>query len=1139
MFRFVPALIKIRVVIFLGLFLLTLPCTFGIDPEDYAVQAWCTAQLSPPALSFSWPESGFARVYRIRRKLPADTDWGPAVELPGNATGYVDTQVSVGAAYEYEIELETSLPSLDGGWINAYSYLYAGVQAVLSDAKGKTLLVVDSSVATALDSDLATFSQDLVAAGYIVVRRNVDRSSPVSNVKALIRAEYDSDPANFRSVILVGHVPVPYSGNIAPDLHESHKGAWPADVYYADMDGSWTDSTVSVTSEDYPENDNFPGDGKFDQSEIPSRIKIELGRIDFWDMPSFAPRSEVDLLRNYLRKDHAFRNRQFTAGRRMLVHDNFGDLDGDAPAVDAWRHFAAFFGPGTLQETGPDTFFSVLNGNSYLWAYGCGGGGMTKADGVGSTTDFAAGDPKAVFVILHGSYFGDWNVTDNFLRAAIATPSTTLASIWSGIPHWYLHHMALGASVGFSTRVTQNNVSTYKSYRNFAPHQVHISLLGDPTLEMFPVVPPSNLSAVGSESVALSWTPSSDENLVGYHVYYAKNSEGPYTRITSIPVTGTTFNHAVPAGTYYYMVRAIKLEKTGSGSFLNASQGITTVASSGGGGTQIPTVNASVLDPDASERGPKTGVFLVTRNPVAGTPLTVNLIIAGIAVNGVDYVQVPLTVTIPAGSASAQIPITPISDGIAESSETVTLQFSPSSSYIIGSSPSAVLFIKDEIANQPPAIGAIPNQMIPPNTSTTDILFRISDSDTPLDNITLRAVSSNPDVIPDSNISLGGSGANRTIRISSGNQTGTAIIQLILSDGLNEVRSSFSVTVSSENLRPSADPQSLTTPEDIPLIITLTGTDPEKSPLQFNVRRAPNLGVLTGSLPNIVYTPNPNVSGADSFTFTVSDGELDSAEAMIRIIITPVNDAPVAVAQQIQTDQNVPVAITLQAQDSDSNQFDFRIVEPPKLGVLTDEGALLTYTPNRDAIGTDSFAFVANDWSTDSAPATVSITILKGNTSPVAQSFTVSAPQGGATSIMLKAEDDPGQALQYAIVSGPTNGVLTGSAPAVIYTPNPGYVGSDSFTYKANDGKLDSNLATVSINVAPAIPPKITSVRLQGGTAIALDLVGPPSRSFIVLSSTDATTWTTEGEGSTDTSGKATFVHGETGRMKFFRVEWP
>jgi hypothetical protein len=552
-------------------------CGVGaLEPKDYCVDVACTAQTSPPALTLTWPQVGFARQYFVRRRSNREFDWGPPIAtLAGDSAGYSDSAVTPGVEYEYEIQMELTAVGYEGSFINAYSYLAAGIGVPVPDYRGKVLVLLDSSVAQGIARALATFQQDLAGGGWDPILRQVDRMQAVTDVKRLIRSEYNSDPANLKAIILVGHVPVPYSGNIAPDFHESHRGAWPADVFYADMSEGWTDSLVSVTTEDSPLNDNIPGDGKFDQSEIPSPIRLQLGRIDFANLPSFAPRSEVDLLNTYFQKNHAFRFRLFTAPRRAILHDNFGDIDGDAPAVDGWRHFSSFFGRWQVHEVGPESLLPTLSNESYMWAYGCGGGSFTKADGVGDTSTFAANDPKAVFWILHGSYFGDWNSEDNFLRAAIATPKFSLAAIWSGVPHWYLHHLALGHTLGYSTVLSQNNRTAYKSYRNFYPGGVHIALLGDPTLEMFPVLPPGGLSAtVLGEETLLNWQPSAESNIIGYKVFHSAAPLGPFELLTPTPVTSNSYATPTLAGTHYYMVRAVKLEQTGSGSFIHASQGV-------------------------------------------------------------------------------------------------------------------------------------------------------------------------------------------------------------------------------------------------------------------------------------------------------------------------------------------------------------------------------------------------------------------------------------------------------------------------------------------------------------------------------------------------------------------------------------
>src|SRR5204863_9463126 len=119
-----------------------------------------------------------------------------------------------------------------------------------------------------------------------------------------------------------------------------------------------------------------------------------------------------------------------------------------------------------------------------------------------TTTDLVAADIKAVFTMLFGSYLGDWDTQDNFQRAVLATPTSGLVCCWSGSPHWFCHHMALGETIGFSTRLTQNNgpLGLYRNQTNTYAGLVHIALMGDPTLRMHPVVPAGSLAGVASSS---------------------------------------------------------------------------------------------------------------------------------------------------------------------------------------------------------------------------------------------------------------------------------------------------------------------------------------------------------------------------------------------------------------------------------------------------------------------------------------------------------------------------------------------------------------------------------------------------------------------------------------------------------------
>ena len=124
----------------------------------------------------------------------------------------------------------------------------------------------------------------------------------MTQVKSKIKNKYQADN-NLKTVFLLGHVPVPYAGNIAPDGHvPDHMGAWPADVFYADMDGNWTDASVNVTTTSSNRNYNVPEDGKYDQSVIPGKVELEIGRVDFYDLPVFGV-DELTLTKRYLDKN--------------------------------------------------------------------------------------------------------------------------------------------------------------------------------------------------------------------------------------------------------------------------------------------------------------------------------------------------------------------------------------------------------------------------------------------------------------------------------------------------------------------------------------------------------------------------------------------------------------------------------------------------------------------------------------------------------------------------------------------------------------------------------------------------------------------------------------------------------------------
>src|SRR5215469_8209154 len=330
---------------------------------EYSVQVSANVKASPAQITLSWPQDTVStpKNYAVYRRAPGATSWGNAKILSGSTTSYVDKNVSVGVPYEYEIVKK-------GSECTGYGYIYSGIDVPLTENRGRLLLVVDNTYARQLDSELARLQQDLVGDGWTVSRIDVSRKDSPVHVKSLIKAQYAQDEANTKAVFLFGHVPVPYSGDIVPDGHyANHQGAWPCDGYYADMDGTWTDDSVDDTTAEDSRNHNVPGDGKFDQSTFPAPLKLMVGRVDLANMPGRMSAggpatfpSEVELLRNYLEKDHRFRTGQFEMPEKSLIGDYFGVRDGEAFAASGWRNFSVFFsGSNILAAPREGTWLSM------------------------------------------------------------------------------------------------------------------------------------------------------------------------------------------------------------------------------------------------------------------------------------------------------------------------------------------------------------------------------------------------------------------------------------------------------------------------------------------------------------------------------------------------------------------------------------------------------------------------------------------------------------------------------------------------------------------------------------------------------------------------------------------------------------
>ncbi len=269
----------------------------------------------------------------------------------------------------------------------------------------------------------------------------------------------------------------------------------------------------------------------------------------------------------------------------------------------------------------------------------------------------------------------------------------------------------------------------------------------------------------------------------------------------------------------------------------------------------------------------------------------------------------------------------------------------------------------------------------------------------------------------------------------------------------------------------------MVTDEDVAVPVVLAGADPEGATLSFAVGSQPAHGALSGTAPNLTYTPAAGFFGTDSFTFTVNDGEFTSAPATVSITVNevvPPNEPPTATGQSVVTDEDVAVPVVLAGADPEGATLSFAVGSQPAHGALSGTAPNLTYTPAAGFFGTDSFTFTVNDGEFTSAPATVSITVnevVPPNEPPTATGQSVVTDEDVAVPVVLAGSDPEGATLSFAVGSQPAHGALSGSAPNLTYTPAAGFFGTDSFTFTVNDGEFTSAPATVSITVNEVVPP--------------------------------------------------------------------
>ncbi len=301
---------------------------------------------------------------------------------------------------------------------------------------------------------------------------------------------------------------------------------------------------------------------------------------------------------------------------------------------------------------------------------------------------------------------------------------------------------------------------------------------------------------------------------------------------------------------------------------------------------------------------------------------------------------------------------------------------------------------------------------------------------------------------------------------------------------------------------PVAAPDSKTVAEDSnPTTIDVLGNDGgDGGTLTIVSAGASSHGtvVVAGDNLDLTYEPDANYDGSDSFSYTMTDDDgVTTDTATVSITVTPVNDAPTCSNDTTSgAEDAVSIAGSVSCSDVDGDSLTYDVVADASNGSASfGSGSSYSYAPDANFHGTDSFTFRAYDGTVFSSTKTATITVTPVNDAPTCSNDTTSGAED-AVSIAgsVSCSDVDGDSLTYDVVADASNGSASfGSGSSYSYAPDANFHGTDSFTFRANDGTVNSGTRTATITVNPVNDLPVCSPDTTSGSEDATAITGSVS----------------------------------------------
>ena len=545
----------IRTVLGLWLLLCTTAPALAQQVKEKALPlngAWNSAGT---VLTLDWQDARPLRVgpVEVKRRLFGQTGgatWTPLAQDIRIRTFHEDLTPARGTAYEYQI-IRRARDIVDVG------YWLAGWEVPTRPERGVALLIVEEGLQDSLGPRIDRFERDLIGDGWRVIRHSAprhDAKAPVEtlaaarSLRAWITNAAEQDRTAPHSLILLGHLPVVFSGLVAPDGHMREPHA--TDLFYADIGRRWADG----------------GDGVLRPSTLPDlKIDMTVGRIDFESVARKDLSEERRMLARYLDRNHHWRHARLRVGQTA-----YGT---DARLTVEQAALRNIVGPDAITQGGHDDIGPTA---PFLWGVDF---GPRKPE------LYAGAEMKPVFAINFGSHKQKFTKAGNAMIALLAQDWYPLAVGWGGRPSWQIQLMSLGGTIGDAHLRTVNNGplsgGPYRDVLDYYPMgqylwrgPIWVNLMGDPTLHAFPLAPPKRMTATRTgQSVALAWQMPQAADVLGAQVFRAASQADPFVPVSGLLTTPEFTDPGAPEGAIY-MVRSYGLKLVHAGSFFTYSQGV-------------------------------------------------------------------------------------------------------------------------------------------------------------------------------------------------------------------------------------------------------------------------------------------------------------------------------------------------------------------------------------------------------------------------------------------------------------------------------------------------------------------------------------------------------------------------------------